>query len=93
MNVDVEIYMNNIIKFFRHNEKDLLNLVPKNKEEEFYSKIRERAQLNYSKGEDVNLTQKQMLEICIEINQYNKVTKEKVEKTFVKTKFGYYSLN
>ena len=35
MSVDVEIYMNNLVKFFRENQKDLLNLVPKDKEEEF----------------------------------------------------------
>ena len=41
MNVDVEIYMNNIVKFFKSNPKDLLNLVPKEREEDFYDKIRE----------------------------------------------------
>ena len=35
MSVDVEIYMNNLVKFFKENPKDLLNLVPKEKEEEF----------------------------------------------------------
>jgi hypothetical protein len=29
MSVDIEIYMSNIIKFFRENPKDLLNLIPK----------------------------------------------------------------
>lgn len=43
MSVDVDIYMNNIIKFFKQNEKDLLNLVPKHKEDEFYDRIREVA--------------------------------------------------
>jgi len=33
MSVDVEIYMNGILKFFRENPNDLLNLVPKTKEE------------------------------------------------------------
>ena len=50
MNVDVEIYMNNIVKFFKSNPKDLLNLVPKEKEEEFYNKIREVAIENSDKG-------------------------------------------
>ena len=48
--VDVEIYMNNIIKFFRENPTDLLNLVPKDKEEYFYTKIKEVAIENYKKG-------------------------------------------
>ncbi len=49
--VDVEIYMNNIIKFFRENPTDLLNLVPKDKEEYFYTKIKKVAIENYEKGE------------------------------------------
>ena len=43
MSVDVDIYMNNLVKFFKSNPKDLLSLVPKDKEEEFYSKIKEVA--------------------------------------------------
>jgi hypothetical protein len=61
MNVDVEIYMNNIIKFFKENPNNLLNLVPKTKEEEFYSKLREVANQNYEKGEEVNLTKNQII--------------------------------
>jgi membrane-bound lytic murein transglycosylase len=41
MSVDVEIYMNNIIKFFKENPNDLHNLIPKNKEDEFYKKLME----------------------------------------------------
>lgn len=64
MSVDVEIYMSNIINFFRKNEKDLLNLVPKTMEEKFYQKIREVVNTNFEKGNEVFLTQKQMIEIC-----------------------------
>jgi hypothetical protein len=53
--------MNNIIKFFKENPNDLLNLVPKIKEEEFYSKLREVANQNYEKGEEVNLTKNQII--------------------------------
>jgi hypothetical protein len=38
MNVEVEIYMSNMIKFFKENPNDLINLIPKIKEEEFYFK-------------------------------------------------------
>ena len=69
MSVDVEIYMNNIIKFFRDNPKDLLNLVPKDKENEFYQKMKERAFENYEKGEEIPLTQQQIILICVELNQ------------------------
>ena len=94
MNVDVEIYMNNFIKFFRDNPNDLLNLVPKIKEQEFYEKIRESAYNNLDKGEEINLTQRQIIDICVELNQPKKETvKESVEHLFVKTKFGEYCLN
>jgi len=69
MSVDVEIYMNNITKFFRDNPKDLLNLVPKDKENEFYLKMKEQAFENYEKGEEIPLTQKQIILICVELNQ------------------------
>ena len=36
MNVDVEIYMNNFIKFFRENPNDLLTLIPKGTENESF---------------------------------------------------------
>jgi hypothetical protein len=82
MSVDVEIYMNNIVKFFRENPNDLLNLVPKTKEEEFYSKLREAAFQNYENGEEVNLTQEQIIEICANIHgKTKKVVKEKKELT------------
>ena len=69
MSVDVEIYMNNIIKFFRDNPKDLLNLVPKDKENEFYQKMKEQAFENYEKGDEIPLTQQQIILICVELNQ------------------------
>jgi hypothetical protein len=109
MSVDVEIYMNNIIKFFRDNPNDLLNLVPKNKEEEFYRKLREEAFKNYEKGEEVNLTQRQIIEICAEIHGKLKKKSEPksigeilkdmnlqnqpIDKIIIDTPFGNYSLN
>jgi hypothetical protein len=107
MNVDIEIYMNNIIKFFKENPNDLLNLVPKTKEEEFYSKLREVVNQNYEKGEEVNLTKNQIIIICAEIHGKTKKVKEKtpktidemlndsrtIEKLIINTPFGNYSLN
>ena len=94
MSVDVEIYMNNILKFFRENPNDLLNLIPKNKEEEFYKKIRETAIKNYEKGEEISLTQPQLIQVCVEINKpEEKMIESSVNNLFVKTKFGEYCLN
>jgi hypothetical protein len=97
MNVDVEIYMNNIVKFFKSNPKDLLNLVPKEKEEDFYDKIREVAIENSDKGEDAPLTQKQMIDVCVVLNgrtpKEDKVVEEKLESYIMGTKFGPIFLN
>ena len=84
--------MNNIIKFFRQNQKDLLNLVPKDKEEEFYLKIREVASDNVENGKEVSLTRMQLIDVCKELNQKNTEPIE-IPATFMKTKFGLICLN
>jgi len=109
MSVDVEIYMNNITKFFRDNPKDLLNLVPKDKENEFYLKMKEQAFENYEKGEEIPLTQKQIILICVELNQTlleppkmtmsdllnkkSKIYEEQMKNSIVNTKVGKTYLN
>lgn len=92
MSVDVDIYMNNIIKFFKQNQKDLLNLVPKDKEEEFYVKIREVASDNVENGKEVSLTRMQLIDVCKELNQ-KKTEAVEIPATFMKTKFGLICLN
>jgi hypothetical protein len=92
MSVDVEIYMSNIIKFFTKNEKDLLNLIPKSMEQKFYNRIREVAVINDEKGVEVCLTQKQLIEICAELNG-KKIKENKIRDIIVQTPFGHYSLN
>lgn len=97
MSVDVDIYMNNLVKFFKSNPKDLLSLVPKDKEEEFYSKIKEVAIKNIDNGDDVTLTQKQIIDICVILNRptpkETKVVEEKVESYLFGTKLGSIFLN
>ena len=94
MIVDVEIYLSNIIKFFKENPNDLLNLVPKEKEQLLYRKIREVSLENYQKGDDVSLTQTQLISVCSEINKYEEKVDEEISKNFVqKTQFGFIFLN
>ena len=69
MNVDVEVYISGIVKFFKKNPKELLNLVPKDKEQEFYSMLKKSSFNNYEKGEDYVLTRKQIIDICLELNE------------------------
>jgi carbamoylphosphate synthase large subunit len=92
MNVDLEIYINNIIKFFKKNPDNLLSLVPKDKEEELYEKIRERASKNFKEGINIVLTQKQIIEICVDINK-GKVKEKLDPKIFMDTPFGQICLN
>jgi hypothetical protein len=94
MNVDVEIYMSNLIKFFKSNPKDLYNLVPQNKEEEFYSKIKETAIKNSEKGDEVSITRNQMIEICKELNNYQKKPLFVLDGIFYKSdEYGTIGLN
>ena len=73
MNVDIEVYLSGIIKFFKDNPKDLLSLVPKDKEEDFYLMLRKFSCDNHEKGEDYILTRNQILEICIQLNDPKKL--------------------
>lgn len=91
MNVEVEIYMNNLIKFFRENPNDLINLIPKDKEDEFFRKIRLVAGMNSEKGDEVAVTKTQMMNICLEIN--GKSEKPISKGVFQETKFGIFCLN
>jgi hypothetical protein len=95
MNVDVEIYLNGVIKFFKSNPKDLFTLIPEGKELDFYDKIREVSLINLDKGDDVSLTQKQILEICLILNGKDPNTpKIKPADNYIfETKFGTIFLN
>jgi hypothetical protein len=85
--------MTNLQKFFRNNPKDLLSLIPQGKEDVFYKKIREKVLENLENNKDVTLTQKQLIEICVEINSQDKKASEPVVGIFQKTKFGEICLN
>ena len=76
MNVDIEVYLSGIIKFFKDNPKDLLSLVPKDKEDDFYLMLRKYSCDNHEKGEDYILTRNQILEICIQLNDPKKVLQD-----------------
>lgn len=85
--------MNKIIKFFRENPKELYNLIPEGKEDVFFDKIRLVSIDNVDKGEDATLTQKQIIAICVEINQKPVETETKEHNIFFDTIFGRICLN
>lgn len=85
--------MNKIIKFFRENPKELYNLIPEGKEDVFFDKIRLVSIDNVDKGEDATLTQKQIIAICVEINQKPVETETNEHNIFFDTIFGRICLN
>lgn len=76
MNVDIEVYLSGIVKFFKDNPKDLLSLVPKDKEDDFYLMLRKYSSDNHEKGEDYVLTRNQILEICVQLSDPKKVLQD-----------------
>jgi hypothetical protein len=93
MNVEVSIYLSNIIKFFNSNPNDLKNLVPESKKTDFFEKIKLFAIRNVENGEDPSLTKQQLIDICVEINGKPKFVKPKVSDAIISTKFGDICLN
>jgi hypothetical protein len=93
MNVDVEIYMSSVIKFFKDNPDELKNLVSEEKKDKFFTKVRDAAITNFEKGDEVTLTQQQLINICLELNGKSELQILENSKFIVKTKFGEYSLN
>ena len=91
MNVDVEIYMSEFVRFFKENPNDLTNLIGKAKQEDFFNGVRQLAEKNWEEGNDIQLTQKQMIALIVELN-------DKTEEVIVKvpmmaTKHGNIFLN
>lgn len=93
MDIDVEIYMKNFIKFFKENPNNLLSLVPKHKEEEFYQKIREVVLENGKKASEVTITKSQLIEVCKELNSEAISESNSSDKTFLNTKYGLICMN
>lgn len=92
MNIDVQIYISQIKTFFDENPKELVVLIGNTNPDKFFIEMEKMALSNYEKGEDIQLTQKQMLEILVELN-----TEDKIEESLIlpvmKTKFGTIYLN
>ena len=99
-NVDVEIYVQQLISFFENNPNDLIDLIGDLQKDEFYVKLREKCEENYNNGEDIVLTKNQIVEIVLEL-KFTEVPVKKVkvdmiieiDKIFEKTKFGLIGLN
>jgi hypothetical protein len=94
-NIDVELYLSQLINFFEKNPNDLIDLIGDSLKEDFYGKVEEQCYKNYENGDEISLTQKQIINIVLELkNETPKnLIEEKVHGVFQHTKFGVISLN
>ena len=94
-NVDIEVYISNLINFFEKNPNDLLVLIGDLQKYEFYVKLKERAISNFEKGQDYILTKSQIVDVVLELKLpiIKKEKKPYIEKIIQRTKFGDIILN
>jgi hypothetical protein len=94
-NVDVDIYVNQLITFFDKNPNDLIDLIGDLLRESFYEKVREQCVKNSEIGDEVSLTQKQIIDIVVELKKVKLIEydKTKLYSIVQETKFGSIFLN
>lgn len=91
MNVDVQIYMSNFKEFFIKNPNDLMNLIGDNNKELFFEMVQKKVIENHEKGDDIELTKKQILDIVLILTKDKH--KKEVKKYIYKGKFADIILN
>jgi hypothetical protein len=94
-NVDVEIYLNQLISFFEKNPNDLINLIGDSLKDEFYNRVRKQSLDNIENGDDVTLTQKQIIDIVVGLKQ-DEIKKGKsviIHEVFEQNRVGVFCLN
>ena len=94
-NVDIEIYLNQVITFFEKNPNDLMDLIGELQKDEFYLKLRQQCEKNVEEGKDITLTKEQMINIVVDLKIPDIVDKQEVTVNNIvqKTKFGEIFLN
>ena len=96
-NIDVEIYISQMITFFEKNPKDFIDLVGNIEKEIFYNKMKERSLKNVKEEKDLILSKEQISDIVIELQDPNLNEKKddikNIENIILKTKFGNIFLN
>jgi hypothetical protein len=91
MNVDVQIYLSNFKSFFNNNPNDLINLIGDGDKDKFFEMVQESVIENYEKGEDLELTKKQLIDIMLILTKDR--VEEKVENFILKGPYGDIFLN
>lgn len=95
MSVDVEIYVSQFKTFFQENPEDLANLIGKADPDQFFLRVYHQALQNLEEGNDIELTQKQLINIIVELNDKNIKVQDDLEfkVPIMKTQFGDFILN
>ena len=91
MNVDVQIYLSNFKLFFNNNPNDLINLIGDGDKDKFFELVQESVIENNEKGEDLELTKKQLIDIMLILTKDR--VEEKVENFILKGPYGDIFLN
>jgi hypothetical protein len=91
MNVDVQIYLSNFKSFFNNNPNDLINLIGDGDKDMFFELVEGSVIENYDKGEDLELTKKQLIDIMLILTKDR--VEEKVENFILKGPYGDIFLN
>lgn len=92
--LEVEIYMSQLINFFENNENDLITLVGKFQKQKFYDFLREECEQNLKEGKDVSLTRKQITDVILRLKIGDLDSYEPdLTNIIQKTKFGDIILN
>jgi hypothetical protein len=92
-NVDVQIYVSNFIKFFKDNPEELAKVIGQGTPDDFFAEVKKAAYENYEKGEDIELTHKQIISIVLKINNMSPEEEPKVSGPFMETSWGNMFLN
>jgi hypothetical protein len=95
-NLDIEIYMSQFVTFFENNPNDLLELIGDSNRESFYNLVKEQCEKNLGSGDEVSLTQHQIIEIVVKLKKVNLETHKMVvivDKVFQSTSLGIIGLN
>ena len=93
--VEVEIWVNQFIGFFDKNPEQLIQLIGGADKDIFFEKVRQRCTKNLEEGDEVSLTQKQLIEIIVSLTKESKININitDIDKFFQKTSLGKICLN
>jgi len=93
-NIDVEIYLSQMKTFFKENPNELVKLLGQANAEDFFDGVFKIATENVEKGDEVQLTNKQMIQLIVDLNKpKQKTIKKEVMVPYINHRFGKIFLN